>query len=380
MRSSRWIVGPIVDGAWFLLPALTGYALIYLNVVSGVSSFWLWWFWNVSVNGPHFFATVSRTYLDADVWRRQKALLIGSLGFVLLGPLAIGSSIVLRTRAPFIVFWLFQAAWAYYHVVRQHYGFLALYQKRNGEPVGRENIGDFWLFNFLMFVPALVWFLGYPVFRDALSVPRQPSQTEAWLIATLTASVVVVAIAFLVKEAAGLRGDTGGNLPKLLLLVAYVPLHLLLFLHPRVATRYDLLLVNAVVTYPHSLQYMGIVWFHNRNRYGGRTGARGYGAAAYVSRTFAGFLACAIVFGLVFFYVDWFLEARNVPFALGYFRRAEVPLGQGLRVADLVAVTWLGFIFNHYYLDQKIWRIRTDVRLNEDLGLTPAAAAVRVTS
>jgi len=70
---ARWIIGPRSDVTWFLLPALSGYLLIYLNAV-GFSSFLLWWFFNVTVNGPHFFATISRTYLDADEWRRRPAL------------------------------------------------------------------------------------------------------------------------------------------------------------------------------------------------------------------------------------------------------------------------------------------------------------------
>ena len=375
----RWIVGPVVDVACFLLPAISGYVIIYLNAVVGISSFLLWWFWNVSVNGPHFFATISRTYLDADEWRRRGGLLLGSLGFVFLGPLAIASSIALRTRTPFIVFWLFQAVWAYYHVIRQHYGFMALYQKRSGEPVGRDNPADFWSFNFLMLVPALIWFVQYPVLRDALGLRARVSAAEGGLVGALAASLLAVAVAFVAKELVRAR-EGRMNVPKCLLLLAYVPLHAFLFLYPAVAHRYDLLLVNAVVTYPHSVQYMGIVWFHNRNRYAADAEGGGHDLAHYASRTVFRFLGCALVFGLVFFYLDWYLEGRAVPFAPGYFRRAQLPLGQGFTVSDLIAVTWLGFIFNHYYLDQKIWRIRTDTRLNRDLGLAVRGPAVPVAS
>jgi YidC/Oxa1 family membrane protein insertase len=64
------------------------------------------------------------------------ALLIGSLLWFTVGPLAIWVSIRTRSMAPFVAFWVFQVVWAYYHVVRQHYGFMALYQKHGVNPLG----------------------------------------------------------------------------------------------------------------------------------------------------------------------------------------------------------------------------------------------------
>jgi len=373
---ARWIIGPRWDIGWFLLPALSGYVLIWLNAV-GISSFLLWWFFNVSVNGPHFFATISRTYLDTEEWRRRPALLIGSAAFFLVGPAVIGASLALGTRVPFVVFWLLQAFWAYYHVARQHYGFMALYQRHNGETVGRENRADFLSFNFLMFAPALVWFLQYPLLREALGWRPRPSGPEAWWIDALRISIIVVITGFVLKEVLAFRRTGRVNLPKLGLLAAYVPLHLLLFLHPGVAARSDLLLVNAVVTFPHSVQYVALVWFQNRNRYGRGADPGRYGLASRVSGGVVRFLCSAAVFGLVAFYADWYFEGSPVPFSLGHFRYAEMPLGEGFRLSHLAAVVWLGVIFNHQYLDQRIWHIRSDPRLNEDLRLTaPLAPAL----
>ena len=42
----------------------------------------------------------------------------------------------------------------------------------------------------------------------------------------------------------------------------------------------------------------------------------------------------------------------------------------GLRVSDLVFAIWIGIVFNHQYLDQKIWKLSQDDTLNADLGLT----------
>src|SRR5262245_23587411 len=117
----KWIVNPKTDIPFFILAALAGYALLTAHFFLGISSALLWWFWNVSMNGPHFFATISRTYLDREEWRQRPGLLLGSLSLIAIGPLAIWLSLRLQSGLPFLLFSLQLTAWAYYHVVRQHY-------------------------------------------------------------------------------------------------------------------------------------------------------------------------------------------------------------------------------------------------------------------
>jgi len=62
-----------------------------------------------------------------------------------------------------------------------------------------------------------------------------------------------------------------------------------------------------------------------------------------------------------------------VPLSLGRYHGAHVPLGASLRVSDLVFAIWIGVVFNHQYLDQKIWKISKDDRLNVDLRLQASA-------
>jgi hypothetical protein len=77
----------------------------------------------------------------------------------------------------------------------------------------------------------------------------------------------------------------------------------------------------------------------------------------------------------VFFYARFYFEGQPVPFTFGSFPWAHAPLGMSYRVSDLVAATWIGVIFHHQYLDQRIWRISRDRQLNQDLQLSPQTAA-----
>jgi hypothetical protein len=59
-----------------------------------------------------------------------------------------------------------------------------------------------------------------------------------------------------------------------------------------------------------------------------------------------------------------------VPLSLGRSSWASVPFGGTFHVADLVGAIWIGFVLHHYCLDQRIWRLASDRRLNQDLRLT----------
>jgi hypothetical protein len=276
--------------------------------------------------------------------------------------------------APFVVFWVFQVLWAYYHVVRQHYGFMAMYQRLNGEADGRANAADYWIFHVLMFGPVVAWFLRYPDFRTLLGWSLVPSTLERVIVGLTLPMVAVTIVLYTAKELVRYRRTRRVNLPKSALLIAYVPLHLLLLLNPTVTGAYDILLFNAVVTFPHNLQYVAFVWFYNRNRYGEAATVAHHGLAAPANRTLGRFALAAASFSIVLFYSRFYLEGLPVPFGVGQYEGARLFVGSNFRVSDLIAATWIGVVFHHQYLDQKIWKISRDRTLVRDLRLPDRAA------
>ena len=76
--SSNWIIDKHNDLLWFMGACISGYILIYLNLGLGISAVILTWFWIMTVDGPHIFGTISRTYLDKQEWITRSPLLIGS--------------------------------------------------------------------------------------------------------------------------------------------------------------------------------------------------------------------------------------------------------------------------------------------------------------
>ncbi len=366
---SGWIISPRADLVWVMLPVVTGYLCLYAHVWLGVSSWLIWWFWSVAFNGPHFYATISRTYLDRHERRERRALLIGSLAWLAVGPACILVSILTGSRGLFPAFWLMQLLWAYFHVVRQHYGFLVLYQRRHGEAAGSSNRRDYWFFHVAMFGLVAALLLRHPDLRQDFGVGWRYSSVETAIIDWSLPFMGVVATVYLLSEMARYARTRRLNVPKLLLLATYLPFHAVLLMYPTVSGSFDYLLVQAAFTMPHNLQYMAIVWFYNRNRFGADVDGREFGLASIANKSVLRFTGAAVLASIVLFYSRWYFEGADVPFLPVRFTGADVALGQGFRLSDLVAAFWVGVVFHHQYLDQKIWKVSRDPELRADLRL-----------
>src|SRR5687767_15611932 len=120
--SLRWIIGARDDMIWFIGSVVSSYALLLLYVGGIVPLVPMIAAWAILIDAPHVFGTFSRTYFDRSEWQSRKRLLLGSLLFFVIGPLAVILGVGL-------VFFFIAALWAYYHLVKQHYGFMVLYKK-----------------------------------------------------------------------------------------------------------------------------------------------------------------------------------------------------------------------------------------------------------
>jgi hypothetical protein len=367
--ATRWIVSRRFDLTWFIGGAGAGYALLALHV-AGVDMVAVWFAWFVLLDSPHFFATWARTYLDREEWRTRWRLLAGSLAWFLVPPVVLLATFALyRLRVPQYKAALIGLAaavnlWAYWHVIRQHYGFLALYQRRNGDgdPVDRRL--DSALLHGALLAPFVAFLVQHPETRGTLGLAGDVIVTGA-VVAVSIAIVTGLAIAFVVRQVVRHRRGLPINVAKLLFLVAVVPLHLTIC-YGRAALSAPLLAFAAFVTIFHDVQYHAVVWFYQRNRYRGPDAAR-YGVAAWVGRSFAAFAGCALAAGAVMGLAVCGLDVQP----------GCAPLVASGQVAVFGSVTWrdalfgifLGFLMHHYYLDQFIWRPGQDERLRRDLQL-----------
>jgi hypothetical protein len=324
---SRWIIGRGVDLSLVIGSAAAGYVYLLLFAAVHVPMSWLWWVWSVGFDGTHIFGTASRTFFDREARVRDRKLLYGSVAvFFSLGPL-----LVLAGWKGWL--YLLVGVWAYYHVIRQHYGFMVLYKVKNRDLAPADNLLDRVFLGVMTVLPPFHRFfihhpgeLGIP-----FSFPRL--ETPMW---TLLAATLMV---YSARQVQRWRGGDRIDLPKFLLLGGIIPLHWLTFAYLSWQAAVP------TVTIVHNLQYHAIVWFHNRNRYAG-PGQHGRIPTA-VGKSLLAYAGIGLVFSVLY---------RVPGFQLG-------------KVSDLAFGFFCGFGLTHYYLDSRIWRVRHDPGLRQALRM-----------
>jgi hypothetical protein len=319
----RWIISRREDLLWFhlpLLPALLLGALFALGPKSlELPALCLW---GIFLDGTHVFATWARSYLspDRDELRRRGELPgAASLWLLAVGPAA---ALVDHLGAPiFPLFLLAAYLWAYWHLVRQHRGFLALYLR--GAP---SRLG--WLLWLGCLFPFACFGLSDAYLDSGLPRLFPPSLLLPLALAAACA-LATIAVARLFDRRPLRLG------PAHLYVAIVVALHLLTFAFVR-----KLFPIMATLTLFHNLQYHRLVWRYEAGR--GRIpfgGLRRY-------------LGAGILLGSL-----WYL-----PRVLG--AAAAPPL-----VRDLLLGAGWGVAFHHYLVDGRIWRLRRP-QLRAALGAT----------
>ena len=151
--SLRWIIGARDDMIWFIGSVVSSYVLLFLYVGGIVPLVPMVAAWAILIDAPHVFGTFSRTYFDRTERRNRARLLWGSLLFFAVGPVAV--------LLGFGFVFLFVAAlWAYYHLVKQHYGFMVLYKKKHGDLARVDNVLDRALLLFAFNYPFVEFKIG----------------------------------------------------------------------------------------------------------------------------------------------------------------------------------------------------------------------------
>ncbi len=364
---ARWLVDRRHDLLSTVGGTCASLALLALHLWAGVSAIALWWVWVLVLDGPHIFATLSRTYLDRRERESRRLLLLASLGWFAAGPLALGASVLLGTRLPFDLFLAFAGVWAYWHVVRQHYGVMALYQRKNADvrPVDRR-IDSLTLYVGLL-APFVAFALTHATARRMLGLSGAPTW-ERWVVQVCWAAVLGVVVLFAARQWGRWRAGLGVNGPKVLLLGMALGLAALTF-SPYVTARVQFIMFAVVVTAFHNVQYHGVVWFYHRNRYHGPgVDPAPFGLAPSLSRRFLLYALVGVLFTVLYRGLGCSLGVH--PGCVGLVDK--LPLAAGLTLRELAEGFIWGFALHHYYLDQKIWRVSRDAGLTRDLQLAEA--------
>ena len=359
--SLRWIISARDDLVWFIGSVVSSYALLALYLTGILPLIPMAALWAIFIDAPHVFGTFSRTYFDRTERQTRGRLLWGSLLFFAIGP------VMVLIGAGFLFFFV-AALWAYYHLVKQHYGFMVLYKKKNGDLARIDNALDRLL---------LLFAFNYPFFafiaQDPEAMARVPGPLRGGMngLATLLLiGTIAMAVVWLARQVQRAVSGEPLNVPKYLLLAAAIPMHWIVLLTPM---PHKPIAIVAILTIYHNLQYQRLIWFHNKKYKSTTTVAEGqssaagrarskYGAAELISRRLLFYILFGILFGLIYQGPRQFLGYLSLK--SGAAGIADVSFATQLGISFL----W-GYAFIHYYLDSKIWRVRRDPSVGKALNM-----------
>lgn len=330
---ARWLVSARFDLMFFIGSCVVTWlflglyhALGALGLDVGTDSILVTYFlYTALFDHPHIFQTFSRTHGDPAERTRNRALhTFGLAAFVLVG---------LYLNA--IGWWreviVGAAIYGSWHIIRQHWGFLNIYKKLNGDSARADRWIDGALFYLGMFAFILHDYTG-PAEDTRIwgaltvrfpTIPDWPSEVLLW-------AFIGAALTFVGRQLWRLRRGEPINLPKILFLVAALGTHGLVFYF----TATPFLVAEALETAYHNVQYQGFAMTYQRRRFGAKSVRRWLLAALCYGVTVGAIELLGLLRGGAWSWVF-------VPFAM--------------------------VVVYHYYVDGKIWRTREAPELKRAL-------------
>lgn len=317
--SAEWIVNRNFDLTFFIGSFSASLFFLALYFLFKIPVLILFAIFEIFFDGAHIFQTATRTYLDKEEFNSNKIRYIFSfLILVMLGTLLVFTNNIWVWISIFIY-------WGSYHIAKQHYGFVAIYKIKNKDNINFDKKLDkltLYMLLFTIFVFGLYRLKKLENFKYYL-IPDIPYTVVALLIGL---SLLVVLVFILRQIYVGYKHKV--DIPKILLMATAVLSYFIAFKFLN-----DFFMIHIFITTFHAVQYNGLVWFYNINKYSHKQ-ATGNKLVAYMSQK-RNFL---IYFGIVLF-IGILLGNLNVI----------------SNTNTILLVIALAITYTHFYIDGKIW-------------------------
>jgi hypothetical protein len=343
-----WLYSAMADSIFVLAPAFLVTLAVFLFPGSWQAQDrvapWQWLVLVVGVDVAHVYSTLYRTYFDPEASRQFRTVLIAiPVGCWIGGAL-------LYAQGGWL-FWRVLAYIAVFHFVRQQYGFLRLYSRREQQPRWARWLDAAAIYAASVY-PMVYWHTHDRAFHwfvkgDFFTVSRPGLERAAWVV------YLLIQGAYVTKEIARAWRERTVNGPKNLIWLGtaaswYVGI---------VAFNGDLTftLTNVVA---HGVPYMALVWFYQRKQAAKPASEEQRG---YLERWFRPAMIPAFVGLLVALaYVEeglwdalvWRDHSQYFPWLAGLPQITEADF-----LAMLVPLLALPQA-THYVLDGFIWKLR----------------------
>lgn len=343
-----WIYSMSLDSIFILLPPFVSLLIVFMfpnmfKTGQGIPVAW-WIFLIVCIDVAHVYSTLYRTYFDKETFRRQKNILIGIpiIGFAV--------AVVLYSIDD-MLFWRVLAYLAVFHFVRQQYGFMRIYSRK--EPFNKwyYRIDQLTIYTATIF-PLLYWHLNAPRnFNWFVEGDFLYFRSELLLI-TATIIYVLVPAIYLVKEVMFIAREKQLNLPRNLVITGTFLSWYFGIVYYNGDMAFTLLNVIS-----HGVPYMALIWVYGKKR---TEAAAGRGYSKLVARFFSSYGVVLFVLSMIMlayveegFWDAWIWKEHENAFGIFYTLAFTPPKEVLALLIPLLALPQI----THYIIDGYIWKV-----------------------
>jgi hypothetical protein len=392
-----WLWSPRQDLAFNLMPFWLGYVLLAALFLTrsggqGADPQWLASFggrtfdimviaamlYGPLIDGPHLWATIARTYTDAKEWAQRRRLFLTSLLAFAVGPVIILIPYLINMVTPlpksmldwgWIAWTMGFSFYVIHHINQQHWGFVSLYKRKNGETDARERRIDQAYFLTALWAPYIA------MITAPWSNPAQAgtgiSLASIYVFDACHIIVIAATIAYVYHQIQLWRRGETLNGPKLLYIATIVPLYYLTFaIDPRFAAFWIFITGTG-----HCAQYHGVVWAYGEKRYAQAPATEKRGLPHLIFSNAWLYIVLGLVFAIVTLQGPGAWKVQHVVgdwlktsvFA-NMFTFLDDEKGSWLGI-QLVAALISGVRLHHFYVDSKIWKVSKNKTLAKNLNV-----------
>lgn len=351
VAAQPWIVSRNFDALWILLPPFLALAWIQFAVPTnwwvGTTAFFMQLVLFNAIDAGHVFSTLYITYFDKQEFLHRRIL------FCAVPALTWLIGFVVHIYVGIIPFWSILAYLAIFHFLRQQYGFMRVYSRK--EQVGRYSRWIDKIFIQVAIAYPYIYWHAHPsrpgsvfVRGHFFQIPYIETINE-WFLPI----VILFACLYVGKELHRLWSGTF-NWPKNLvvlgsLLVWYVGI-IYYFDWPPAFT------VTQIIT--HGVPYYGLVWAYGNRKWSGTVPEqRAWVARFFEPRFLPLYIGLMWIFGLgLYGFWDQMIFGTHylkIPF-FGIAPQVKTPY-----LLDAVEAFWAVPQVTHYVLDGFIWKMRS---------------------
>lgn len=298
------------------------------------------------VDVAHVHSTLYRTYFDKETFKQHRQMLIAIPVLCLIGA-------VILYSLGYLLFWRVIAYIAVFHFIRQQYGFMRIYSRKETQTTAQSFIDKVAIYSATIF-PLLCWHVGGPRNFDWFITGDFFYFSSMWLFYIAAAIYLSGLVAYVIKETKLSVQSRYFNWPKNLVVAGtYISWFFgIIYYNGDLA-------FTALNVISHGVPYMALIWIYGKKK----TLAEGRDSTRFMQLIFSRYgivLFLLIIFALA--YVEeglwdaWVWNDHKAVFAAFYYLPK---VNDSLWLSLLVPLLVLPQL-THYIIDGFIWKIQKD--------------------